>query len=395
AKKISRNQLFAAISASLFLLLSGYSEAVYWISASGFLFTASFTLASLLSYISWEEKRRPRYFIASIIFFTLSLLFHELGVVTPFLFLLYHAVFSKRVQIRAFVTDRQYRLLFLPLPLYLLVRTLAQSHWLSGDYNYNLFKLPLNAIGNAIGYFGLVLVGPFSSPVYQIVRNGLREHIVIALGISAIFLVLIVYLHSIIYRILDHDERKIYVFSLLFFFVSLLPFLGLGNMSPRYSYLSSVGVVFLFVLLLKKLFALLSGTGRSVGILSVVLVMSIFVLFQLVQGRQAYSDWHEAGKKAKTFIVAIEGAYQDHWAEEPMEFHLVNVPIRSGDAWVFPVGISDALKLVTRNPNIGVTNWDSVSSALTAVGYTSRNRKIFEFGADNTLTEIKNLRPSP
>ena len=48
-------------------------------------------------------------------------------------------------------------------------------------------------------------------------------------------------------HVFDTRDRRIVIFGLAFFVIALLPFLGLGNLSPRYGYLASVGVVFLLV----------------------------------------------------------------------------------------------------------------------------------------------------
>ena len=75
-----------------------------------------------------------------------------------------------------------------------------------------------------------------------------------------------------------------------------------------------------------------------------------------------------------------------------MEFHLVNVPIRYGEAWIFPVGVPDALWFVFRNPNIRVFTWTSVSQAMDAVDVNSINQKVFEFTPEGLLTEKIKVR---
>jgi hypothetical protein len=381
AKKILKGMLLPALAGFLFLLLSGYSEAVHWISATGFLFTASFSLLSLLSYIAWEEKKKIGYFIATFTFLVLSLLFHESGLVTPLFYLLYRSISRG--------TIRFSKLLLIPIPVYLLVRFFAQSHWLAGDYSYNLVKFPFNAVGNAVGYFFLALFGPVSTSFYQIIRNALREHMVIAGVIAAGVLVFVLWANKILFRKITKGDRKIYVFGLIFFIISLLPFLGLGNMSSRYSYVASIGIVFLLVLFLKKLYEFLLPHGRAIAWGAAAVVLCVFGLFQIIQQQQIHSDWYEAGEKSRKFIVAMQGAYEDYWATEPIELHLVNVPIRSGQAWIFPVGISDALWMLFRNPRMRVYSWPSTSAALNAVGYTSTNKKIFEFTGDGKVDEIR------
>lgn len=381
AKKIFRNLFLSVVTALLFLVLSGYSEAVHWISATGFLFTASFSLASLLFYISWEEKKNRAYFIASLVCLILSLLFHELGIVTPFLILLYKTIYFKRVRFP--------KLLLFPIPIYLIVRYLSQSHWLSGDYNYNLLKLPFNAVGNALGYFSLTLFGPILMPVYQAVRSGLKGHIAVAIVIIAVLGWIIKPLFRHYQQNLNKEDRRIFLFGFFFFVISLLPFLGLGNMSSRYSYVSSIGIVFIFVVVLKYLHAFLLNNGKAIAGASVTVIMGVFFLFQIIQKQQINSDWYEAGEKSRRFIVAMDSAYQHDWGQKSMELHFVNVPIRKGEAWVFPVGIPDALWLIFRNPNIRVFTWPTLPQAFDAVAVGSNTQKVFQFDESGNVMEME------
>ncbi|MBI3576852.1 hypothetical protein HY086_02300 [Candidatus Gottesmanbacteria bacterium] len=379
AKKMLKNLLLSSFAGLLFLLLSGTSEAIYWVSATGFLFTASFSLLSLLSFIAWEEKKKRVYFIATLGFFMLSLSFHELGLVTPLFYLLYRFTQGSPLRLA--------RILFVPIPLYLFIRYVAHSHWLSGDYSYNILKIPFNAVGNSIGYFLYVLLGPISTPLYLMGRSVLRSHVMVASVIGIFLLLLVIVFSRMIFRKIATQDKKIYVFGLLFFIISLLPFLGLGNMSSRYAYVASIGILFLFVLFMKRLYAVLSTNGSTIAKAGVALVVSTYCLYQIVQIQKIQSDWFEAGEKSRRFIVAMQSAYEDYWASEPIELHLINVPIRNGEAWVFPVGISDAMWMLFRNPHMSVYSWPSYSAALHAVGYTTRTKKIFEFTQDGKIIE--------
>jgi len=389
AKKIFRNTLPAVFAAFLFLMLSGFSEAIFWISATGFLFTACFTLSSLLLFITWREKKKTIYFIATVSFSILSLLFHELGIVTPFLFLLYQWIFDEQISLRGLWKDIHYRILFLPIPIYLGMRFIAGSHWLSGDYNYNLLKLPFNITGNAIGYLFLTLIGPFSEPFYQTSRNFLRGHAWIALLIVVITFFIAGFVYKKTYKLMKKNEIKVFLFGMFFSIITLLPFLGLGNISSRYSYLSSIGITFLLVFFINKLYVYLLDNGRDIALASIVVVVSVFCLLQIIQLQQVHSDWYEAGEKTKSFFVAIDSVYIESWASDAMEFHFVNVPIRHGQAWVFPVGLPDALWFVFRNPNIKVFIWPSLAQAFSVVPYDSNTKKVFVFDQDGTVTEIK------
>jgi len=393
ARKIFRNFLLAVVTGFTFLLLSGQSEPVFWISATGFLFTAVFSLASLLCYMAWEERKKMSYFILTLGFFILSLLFHELGIVTPFFYLLYTYTTNGADGLRRFWSDIYRRVLLVPLPVYLVVRYLANSHWLSGDYNYSILKLPFNVVGNAVGYFTLTLVGPYAMPAIGALRIWLRAHTLITAGVIVALSVLIVVGYKTYLRQIDKEGRSLTLFALGFFVISLLPFLGLGNMTSRYSYLASIGVVILLIYLLKKLYTFLLANGRTIAVLGTLIVGGIFVLFQLVQHQQVRQDWSIAGDKSKNFIVTMQGAYEDYWATENMEFHFVNVPIRQGEAWVFPVGLPDALWLIFRNPKMRVFTWSSLELAFDAVDYGSKTQKVFVFDLNGKCKEMK--KPAP
>ncbi|MFZ5845286.1 MAG: O-antigen ligase family protein [Patescibacteria group bacterium] len=395
AKKIFRNLLPAALCAFLFLALSGFSEAVFWISATGFLFTALFTLLSLISYISWVEKKKTIFFIATLIFFTLSLLFHELGVVTPLLFLLYQwTIVGEPINLRSLWSNIHYRLLFLPIPIYIAVRYYAQSHWASGDYNYNLLKLPFNAPGNAIGYLWLTLAGPAALPFYETLRNVLREQVFVAIAAAALVFWLGVRLWRKLVVLVAKNDLKILLFGAGFALIALLPFLGLGNIASRYGYLASIGFIYLIVFLIEKLYKYLLTSGRDIAIAGTIVAVGIFGLWQIVQLRQIHGDWYGAGEKTRRFFVAIESVYDDYWTATPVEFHLVNVPIRQGAAWIFPVGIPDALWFVFRNPSIKVYSWPTLESAFAAVAYDSKTQRVFVFDTDGKVMEMKKPPPA-
>lgn len=376
--------MLSAFAAVAFLLISGHAEPVYWVSATGFLFASFFTLVSLVSFISWLEQKRAGYFVLTVIGFVLAPLFHELGIVAPLLCFVYARVYKHRYPFVFFAT----------IPMYLVARFAAGSHWFSGDYSYNLVKLPLNLVGNAVGYMVLGVFGPLTLPIVQTLRSAGRNHMMIAgLIIMAIAFGLMWAWRTYGTRV-EKEDRRIVLFGMGFFFVALLPFLGLGNMTSRYSYLSSVGIVILLVYSMKKLFQFVSGNGRMIAVLVVVIVSGTLTLLQLIQHQQMQRDWYDAGEISRKFVVAMDGAYEDYWRSEPMEFHFINVPIRTGDAWVFPVGIPDALWLVFRNPNIRVFSWPTVAAAFNAVDYDAKNQKVFEFASDGKLIERRKIRTS-
>lgn len=385
AKEIFKNFKLALLSSFLFIVLSGLSETIFWISSTGHLINAAFILLSLLLYIQWVKNKKILYLLGSLVSMFVSLLFHELGIVVPLLILAYTFTMTQETIKKPFYNKVPY-LFFLPDILYGIMRLAAHSHWFNGDYSYNIIKLPFNVVGNSIGYFVLSLLGPISLPVYGMFRSISREHIVVSAAVGIIIVVVSWLVYKLYIGRLSGSDKRIIIFSTCFFFISLIPFLGLGNLAARYSYLASIGVVFVLVFFIGKLYHALKVNGEKLAAGSIAFLISVFFLFHIIQIQQIQSDWREAGKRATTFFISIDSLYSDYWSTEPIELHFVNVPLKVGDAWVFPVGLSDALWFVFQNPRLKVYEWPDVQS-VSKVVHGGKNQKIFVFDETGAVTE--------
>ncbi|MDP2638062.1 MAG: O-antigen ligase family protein [Candidatus Levybacteria bacterium] len=376
SKRILKSYMLAVGTAFLFLLLTGYHEAVFWISATGFLFTAFFALLSLLFYIYWREKKKVILFVVSIVSIILGSLFHELGIVIPLILIVYDIVYGERRSSK--FLNKEYLVLLLPLLPYFVFRLISQSHWFNGDYSYDLFNLPFNFAGNAFGYLALGFLGPRAIPLYEILRESARNHILLS-GLVSLIVVFVLFLsYRFIFKRISNDDKKIVVFSSLFFIISLLPFLGLGNITSRYSYLSSFAIVIFLILIFRMTYNYLLIYGKNIAILTLALIITVFSGFQLFQLQSIHTDWKVAGEKSKRLLVGLDQLYQEKWKEEKVKLYFVNVPIRNGEAWVFPVGFSDAAWFAYKNENISIYIKGSLSEALDQAG-ESVNSQVFQF----------------
>lgn len=367
AQKIFKNRLLSAVSAFIFLILSGSTEAILWISSTGFLFNAAFGLMSLLLFIKWEETKKIYYLVLSIISICLALLFHELGVVFPILIIVYSFI-SNSIPLKSLTKRYDYLFLFLPNVIYLIMRFYSQSHWFSGDYSYNLLKLPFNFAGNLLGYISLTLFGPVSLSVFRTLREVSKTHLIPSFLILVLITIVLVYLYKVFNKFFDREEKKTILLGFAFFVISLLPFLGLGSFTSRYSYLASMGIVIIVVLFSKKLYSLLESNGRQIAVLGMTLFASIFILFHIIQVQQAYFEWNDAGNKTKNFFISFEASYKNYWSRPDMELHFVNVPTRLGEAWIFPVGLNDAVWFAFKNEDAKIFEHASVLDAKSSIG---------------------------
>jgi hypothetical protein len=276
-------------------------------------------------------------------------------------------------------------LLFVPVVLYLAVRLLSNSHWSGGDYSYNLVKLPFNIVGNIIGYSMLSVFGPLALSFYDSLRNAAKDHLLLSLVAVAAFAGCAVFLYRLIRR-MGKEERRIIVFGIGCMFISLLPFLGLGNITSRYNYLVSFGFVVLFAFLIKKAYGYLLPSGRDVAMGVIAVFLSVFFLLHIIQVQKIHGDWHDAGKKVNTMFISIQGLYENYWSTEPMKLYFVNMPIRSGEAWVFPVGLEDALWFIFENPKVRTYQYQSVEKALD-IQTDPMTQKVFLFNDSGEVTE--------
>lgn len=399
SRKILKNNAFASFGTFLFLMISGYTEEVFWIASTGHLFNAMFILLSLLFFVYWEEQKKLLFLVVSLISAGFSLMFHELGVVVPVMVLVYKLIEQNSLSSKIIIKNMKgYALFLLPVVLYLLIRLFAQSHWFSGDYNYNLFKLPFNILGNIFGYFMLAVFGPIWLSFYEPLRGLMRQNLLpVSVALLTIFAASAFFIRSRfeklkkVWVVSDLHIRKTVFFGLALFVIFLLPFLGLGNITSRYSYLASCGAVLLFVVVLKAVYSRLMSYGKEIGIVATSMIISVFILFHLMQLQQVHSDWFEAGKKTENFVISMDSLYDDYWSVEHMSYHFVNTPIKHGDAWIFPVGLNDAMWLIFRNSNIEIFQDSSLEVALSSVeGY--RNEKIFVFSDDGSVDEIRRIK---
>jgi len=376
--RILKNYFLAVVTAILFVSLSGYQEAVFWISSTGFLFNAFFVFLGLISFIYWRERKKTIFLIISFISIILSLLFHELGVIAAFLIITYDRIFGGTTFKES---GKIYMKLLLPLLPYFVLRFLANSHWFNGDYSYNLLKLPYNFVGNVIGYVSLDILGPISLPIYDALRSFGRSHVPIAILASLVVISIFVISYRLFMKKITNEEKKVIIFAILFFIISLLPFLGLGNITSRYSYLSSFGIVLLLALIASKLYSYLLVNGKSIAIAGITMITIIFFSIHLFQLQKIHSDWYRAGNISKKFLISLNQIYTD--TITPKKFYFVDVPIRYGEAWVFPVGLEDALWFSFRNSELSVHTKESLIPALKDAS-VSTDTRVFQFDKDSS-----------
>ncbi len=385
-KKLLKNTFYAAVSALLFLVLSIHFESIFWISVTGSLVASMLSLAAVYFFIVWRETKKWPYGIFSLLASICSLFFHEFGIITPLLIICFDVV-TQYKGIKNLFKKWYYYLYLPPIPLYLLVRFLAKSHWFNGDYSYSFSNLFYNVFGNSFGYLFISLFGISVLPQYERLRIIAKDNKTVTLFVVALAIVILGLLIWKAFSKIKKEKRKVIILSALFFFVSLLPFLGLGNIAPRYVYLPSVGLVFALCFLLSEVQSSLAILSKKGAYLLVGIFLVVMIVFNISEINRINKDWQKASDISRKLLNTLFDAFGSGENLQNSKLYFVNVPIKTGDAWVFPVGLFDAVWFSTQNKNVTMYSVPTVETALSSV-QSFRNSRIFLFQKDGTLKEI-------
>jgi len=185
-------------------------------------------------------------------------------------------------------------------------------------------------------------------------------------------------------------------FGITFFVLSLLPFLGFGNITFRYSYLPSVGLLLFLGAFFDFVTSKISN-GKSKKIIQLI----VFILFlglisiNILSTKRIEKDWQHAGETTYNTVLGLYNAFPAAQATPPNPvFYFVNTPVRDGQAWVFPVGLEDALWFSFQNENLTVVRSPNLDSAFRdAEG--SLSARIFEFDKTGAIEDVTKIIPTP
>lgn len=383
--KITSKKFIAFISSLIFLLNPSHGEDIYWIATISTTLSSVFILFGLNFWAYFRSKENYFYYFISFVLFALSLLSYEMSVIFIFLVIVYDIIFVKiKSKTKAFL---EYIPLLMLLPIYLFLRLVSHAVSAGGDYAYSIYHLLPNFVGNLFGYGVLVLFGEGTLPFYTSLRSSFRLHILpITLGLIVFFILFgfIVY----IFRKKIIFKNNLFIFGVSFFIISLLPFLGLGNLAERYDFLSSVGVsiVFAFIFInIEKLKAKFGTISLKIiiGIIGLIILLTYGILTS-----QESNQWQKAGNITQNALIYLRENVSNPSLNS--SFYFINTPIRYDNAWVFPIGLSDGMWFIYRDNSIKSINVSSFFQAKAlSIGMKKNQYFILKFDKNFNLKEIK------
>lgn len=380
---ISKKRFVAYTAALLFLVHPIHAENIFWVSGLSSVMSGFFYLMSVLSMLQFDRMKKSYRWLwlaGSLLAFALALSSYEMSMTLPGVLLVYFAVnrslYNPAVvvtKIHSFISRVIMPVLphIIMLVVYLFIRNaVADSYWMQGDYNVNVAKLPFNLVGNSVGYLGELLFGFSAIPWYDALRTILREQIVLAVIGGG---VVVVFAYGLYARLKDMKQSippEMIIYA-GWFFVALIPSLGLGNIAERYLYIPSVGGVACIAYILHRIWRMHTA-GK---IISAVLLAGLLSYFSL-QIVQAKETWRQAGAIAHIVIETIPDIHESF--PENSTLFIVNVPLRVDRAWVFPVGLEDALWAIYYDDTLQVNTSLSIEKARAAAD-TTPNAYVFVY----------------
>ena len=387
--KVSGKKLIAFIAGWLLLISPINAESVLWISSTSALMSVFFYSYAFLAYLFWQNTTKIWKWVGlfiSIILFILSLSSHELATTLPLLIIFYDILFH-RINFNWKKNSLVYLIYFVILFCYLYLRNfIAGSHWMNGDYSYNLNNLIFNVPGNLIGYFGELLVGLRFDYIYQSLRDILKINKIIALIALILSGGSAVWIYNLkIKKYLACFNIKIIIFAIGWFVILLLPFIALGNIAERHVYPAHLGYFVLLSVIIVAIYLFVNRYHQKIAIVVLILIVSIISTFYWFDYRDINQQWFDAGEITNRVLLAIGSNYAEF--DKGSLLYFVNLPIKNGNAWVFPVGLDDGLWLIYRNDHFTTYRINDLSQAFSVA---KGNNKAYIFNYSDGQLEEEN-----
>jgi hypothetical protein len=390
--KLFGKKLFSFIAALIFLLLPSQAENVFWISTMSLNISTLFIIYALICWVNFRatvNNLSKINYVLAMLFTFFALLSYEAAIVTLPLIILFD-IFICKISLRKLRALLSYLPFVVITILYPFIRIATHALPPSGDYSYSLPHLIPNIVGNFIGYFSLMLFGESALPWYSFMRDALKTE-TLSIVVALIILIWVVGFIIFVFRnklsvLVRNETVKLLIFAILFSFISLIPFLGLGNITERYSYLASVGFAILLVVILKKILELIKNNNLRIILL---VMLSLFVGgWYMYQNNLENSNWREAGRITNRTLGYIR-LYND--GKHPnSNFYFVNPPIKYAQTWIFPVGLPDGIWFIYRDSSITVYNLNSLAQGkvIPAKNANGSANFVFAFDKNRNIYEL-------
>jgi len=240
-----------------------------------------------------------------------------------------------------------------------------------------------------LGYYGLFIFGNIILPFYNNIRLQTKIF-ALPLGILVIFVIIgiVFFLKKRKISITPkHPSWTLVLYGFIFSFICLIPYLGLGNITERYTFLASVGEVIVVIAIAQMLFMNIKKQSfeKKFLIPGAIITVVFFSYFGLLNKEK--SEWKNSGMVTRLTLAYFRVEEPGLTAGSTLIF--VNVPIRKANAWIFPVGLPDALWFIYRDDTQKVYSVKTIDEAKSLAKTLGNQTYIFVFDKDGNLSKLE------
>lgn len=387
---IFKKKRIAFLGALLFSFIPSHSQNLFWIATISTTLSSAFILFGLLSFYFARIKKSTLLYVLSMILFFISVFTYENAVVFIGLMIIVDMLLiGKQLRKTAATKYIPYVVSAGIIGLYMVIRMNANAAGFSGDYNYNLIKVIPNALGNYLGYILLFFSGENSLSFYNFLRDSLKTYVIL---ISVIGFLIAAFLGGFLIEKRDKIHIsggvKLFTFGFLFSVIALLPYLPLGNITLRYGYLASFGFIVMILVLLEGVLSRIFKK-RTVNLLAYALVMGVVAVLCFLGLQAAEAHWEKASKITYFTLAKFK---LDIPLEKKTNIYFYNIPTKTGEAYIFPVGLPDAMYFVDNDPSIKTYIVKDLAEAKllqSEADLKKINTLIFTFDKNYKLKQVK------
>src|SRR3989344_1462003 len=308
-KRITNSLLTTYLSVLIFLVSSIHSVELYYLSSVQTLMSTSLVLLSILVYTLFIRSRNINYFLFSILLFSIALFSHESSIVLPGFILILEIFYGRKISIKSFAV---YLMPFLFLALLFLISTTSITNLPSQKVYQPIFN-----IKSILNTFGWYLAWSLGVPemLVDFVKPGLKlkpEFVVWYKDYVKVISPLIFIYGTVLLLLIFHLRKtliknRFFIFCVLAFIISLLPFIFF----PQHKFVYYLSLAFIWFSII---FGIILSSAWQYSLIHKALVVLAVLAFSLVAYKtiEINSITHWAAKRAKSAEVLMEGIKKDY-----------------------------------------------------------------------------------
>lgn len=269
--KLSGSIITASVTAVLFAIHPMHVESVAWISERKDLLYSGFFLASLIAYVCYLEKPKPRYYYLSLFMFVLSLLSKVMAIMLVFVLFLIDYLRQKKIDKKSLIEKVPF---FQLACIFMVAGLFAQRTYGTLIQNFLLTVIhKVLIVSYALIFYLCKILFPVNLSChypYPKIDQILTLPFLVSPFIVAVLAALVLY---------SKRYTKKIIFGTLFFLLTILPVIQIvpcGNWitADRFTYLTSVGLFYLAAEGARWLYLRIKSSAK----------IKLFVLFGILAG---------------------------------------------------------------------------------------------------------------